>query len=301
MNAAVYARKSTQQHVADEAKSVTRQVDGARAFIAAKGWTLDETNIYTDDGKSGALFASRAEFQRMMRDAAAGAFDMVVFFDLDLFGRDAEKSMAALRELDDCGVTVWDYSTGLAINLDTFEGRLPTILKRSSRRSSARLFARRRVRRCGPKRNRGWHTGNRIFGYDNLRIEKGHSELRINEHEAKVVRDIYRHFAAGAGARSIAEILNRAGVAKPRAQKGRRDGWSVSTIRAVLSRPLYRGELVFGRTMKAWGRELRKVHRRTKREKGQIRRPEETWIRRDVPALRIIDARSRGASGRATG
>lgn len=41
MTAAVYARKSTSQaDVADEAKSVTRQVE-AKVFIAAKGWTLD--------------------------------------------------------------------------------------------------------------------------------------------------------------------------------------------------------------------------------------------------------------------
>ena len=53
MIAAIYARKSTaQDDVADEAKSVTRQVDGARAFITTKGWTLDEQHVYTDDGSA---------------------------------------------------------------------------------------------------------------------------------------------------------------------------------------------------------------------------------------------------------
>jgi hypothetical protein len=84
--------------------------------------------------------------------------------------------------------------------------------------------------------------------------------------------------------------LNRAGVPKPRAQQGRKDGWSVSTIRAVLKRPLYRGEIVYGRTGKAYNRELRRVYRGTKREKGQIRKSEDTWLRRDAPALRIVDA-----------
>ncbi len=54
----------------------------AKAFIAARGWTLDPAHVYTDDGVSGALFANRAEFQRMMRDAEAGAFNAVVFYDL---------------------------------------------------------------------------------------------------------------------------------------------------------------------------------------------------------------------------
>ena len=108
MIAAIYARKSTTQDIAEEAKSVTRQVDGGRAFITTRGWTLDDAHVYTDDGVSGALFANRAEFQRMMRDATAGVFEAVVFYDLDRFGRnarnrldpaDAERSVATGRRL----------------------------------------------------------------------------------------------------------------------------------------------------------------------------------------------------------
>ena len=36
MIAAIYARKSTDQHVADEEKSVTRQVEQARAYATRK-------------------------------------------------------------------------------------------------------------------------------------------------------------------------------------------------------------------------------------------------------------------------
>ena len=52
--AAVYARKSTDQHVADEAKSVVRQVDNAKAFALANGWTVADDHIFVDDGISGA-------------------------------------------------------------------------------------------------------------------------------------------------------------------------------------------------------------------------------------------------------
>ena len=41
MIAAIYARKSTDQNIADEEKSVTRQVDRARAYAERKGWTVD--------------------------------------------------------------------------------------------------------------------------------------------------------------------------------------------------------------------------------------------------------------------
>jgi DNA invertase Pin-like site-specific DNA recombinase len=43
MIAAIYARKSTEQTgVADEQKSVTRQIDHARAYATSKGWTIAE-------------------------------------------------------------------------------------------------------------------------------------------------------------------------------------------------------------------------------------------------------------------
>lgn len=67
MIAAIYARKSTEQTgVADEQKSVARQVDHARAYAGAKGWTVDEACIFIDDGISGAEFANRPSFLRLM-------------------------------------------------------------------------------------------------------------------------------------------------------------------------------------------------------------------------------------------
>jgi DNA invertase Pin-like site-specific DNA recombinase len=43
MIAAIYARKSTEQTgVADEDKSVARQVEHATAYATRKGWTVDE-------------------------------------------------------------------------------------------------------------------------------------------------------------------------------------------------------------------------------------------------------------------
>jgi site-specific DNA recombinase len=291
MIAAIYARKSTQQDgVADDAKSVVRQVDGARAFIARQaGWTLDDRHIYTDDRVSGALFANRAEFSRLMRDAAAGAFGAVVFFDIDRFGRDGRKTMEALNTLADLGVEAWDYSTGQQVDLNSFEGETLTFLKArfaQQYREQVRKHTREAMRR---KAEQSRVTGGTVFGYDNRRIGKGHVERTINPDEAKVVREIYERFAAGDGARTIAKTLNDRRVPAPRAQQGRTSGWSSSTIRAVLTRPLYRGEVVYGRSAKAYGRELRTVYRDTTREKGQIKRPEETWLRRENSALRIID------------
>ena len=292
MNAAIYARKSDKQDdVAEDARSVGRQVAGAKTFIAAKGWALDERHVYTDDGVSGALFANRAEFQRLMRDAKAGAFEAICFYDLDRFGRNAHKSMVALNKLADLGVSVWDFSTGVRVDLDSFEGRLTWGLKAEFAqqfRDQIRKHTRDALRK---KAEHGLVTGGLTFGYTN-EGPKGQKTWTVNEAEAVVVRRVYELCAEGYGAREIAKSLNHAKALKPRAQQGRADGWNVSTIRAVLTRPLYRGEIVYGRTAKAYDRELRDVYPDdTERESGQIPKPEETWFRSEKWAdqLRIVD------------
>ena len=62
MIAAIYARKSTDQKVSDEAKSVVRQVENARAFAAKNGWVVEDRFIFVDEGISGAEFAKRPAF-----------------------------------------------------------------------------------------------------------------------------------------------------------------------------------------------------------------------------------------------
>jgi site-specific DNA recombinase len=288
MIAAIYARKSNEQtDVADDAKSVTRQVDGAKSFITSKGWTLADHHVYVDDGVSGALFANRREFQRLMRDAAAGAFQAIVFYDLDRFGRNANKTMVALNTLADLGVSIWDYSTGLAVDLDSFEGEMMTFMKARFAQQYRDQVRKHTTSAMRQKAEQGLVTGGKVFGYDNVRLAKGQTTRTVNTAEAAVVRDIYTRYADGAGLRTIALGLNRTKALSPRAQLGRPNGWSSTSVREVLQRPIYRGELVYGRTQKAYGRELLGVSRT--KEKGQIAKPEETWTRRDVPALRIVD------------
>jgi site-specific DNA recombinase len=310
MIAAIYARKSTSQaDVADEVKSVTRQIDGARAFISSREWTLDDTavgmkqvkgpdgalvnrpvlrHIYEDDGVSGALFATRPEYQRMMRDAAAGAFDALVFYDLDRFGRDGHKTMVALNALLDLGIQVWDSSTNRQIDLGSFETRLPTILRAEFAQQEREQARKRTKAAMRYKAEAGYVTGGKLFGYDNLRVGKGQTRRVINDAEAGVVRVIYERFAAGDGLRTIALALNKEKKPSPRAQQGRPNGWSSSSVREVLGRSAYRGEAIYGRTANAYGSEVTRAIPKATREHAQLPQPEERWVL--VPVPRIVDA-----------
>ncbi len=293
MIAAVYARRSTvQDDVAEEAKSVTRQVDGARAFITAKGWTLDERHIYVDDGVSGARFLTRPEFQRLLRDAEAKAFDAVVFYDLDRFGRQARHTMAALWMLDDLDITIWDSAgRGEQVDLASMGGRVTVTMRAEVAQAERERTSARNTDAAWHKARSGYVAGGAVFGYHNTG-PKGQRIRCINDTEASVVRDIFERYANGEGLRTIALALNRVKAPSPRAQQGRPSGWSSSSVREVLMRPLYRGEVVFGRTTTAEGRDLRKVHPKTIRETGQIPCPEDSWFRSEQWAdrLRIINA-----------
>ena len=87
MIAAIYARKSSEQTgTAEEAKSVTRQIEHARACAAAKGWTVAEAHVYVDDGISGAEFAKRPGLVRLPRPVAyalARGEDMLALSHVD--------------------------------------------------------------------------------------------------------------------------------------------------------------------------------------------------------------------------
>jgi hypothetical protein len=63
ITAAIYARRSTDQTgIADDAKSVTRQIEHAKTYAARKGWMVRDEHVYKDDGISGAEFKNRPRF-----------------------------------------------------------------------------------------------------------------------------------------------------------------------------------------------------------------------------------------------
>ena len=121
MTAAIYARKSTDQSaVADEQKSVTRQVDHARAYAARKGWTVNEAAVFADDGISGAEFANRPGFLRLMNALKPRpAFQVLIMSEESRLGREAIETAYALKQLVQAGVRVFFYLEDRERTLDS--------------------------------------------------------------------------------------------------------------------------------------------------------------------------------------
>jgi DNA invertase Pin-like site-specific DNA recombinase len=107
MTAAIYARKSTDQSgISDEQRSVARQVEHARAYAIRKGWRVTDEHVYVDDGISGAEFANRPGFLRLMNALKPRAmFQVLIMSEESRLGREAIETAYAPRHCQDvCGL-----------------------------------------------------------------------------------------------------------------------------------------------------------------------------------------------------
>jgi site-specific DNA recombinase len=102
MRAAGYGRVSTSGQ-AEEGHSLEAQTHSIRTFCAGRGWEI--VHIYVDAGHSAQRESHRPDFERMLRDARAGRFDVLVVDKLDRFYRHLRGCLATLDELHSYGVT----------------------------------------------------------------------------------------------------------------------------------------------------------------------------------------------------
>jgi len=285
MRAAVYARKSTEQSgVADDQKSVARQVANAKAFAAAKGWEVLEAHVYVDDGISGAEFARRPGFLRLMNALEPKpAFDVLILSEESRLGREAIETAYSLKRIITAGVRVFFYLENRERVLQS-----PTDKLLMSVAAFADELERDRARQrtydaMERKAKAGHVTGGRVFGYDNVDVagadgQRTHVERIINPEQADVVRRIFEMAAADLGLKKTTMQLNADGAVAPRAQRGRPRAWCPSAVREILNRELYRGQSIWNRTKKrdTWG------------QKREQRRPESEWLHVAAEHLRII-------------
>ena len=101
MRAAAYIRVSTPGQV-EEGHSLEAQTQDIYAFANVKGWDIIAT--YADEGMSGSL-ADRPGLVRLLRDAEAGLFEVVIVHKVDRFFRDLAGFLSALSRLNEANVS----------------------------------------------------------------------------------------------------------------------------------------------------------------------------------------------------
>lgn len=286
MIAAIYARKSTEQTgVAADQKSVARQIEHAHAYAARKGWRVAAEYVYVDDGISGAEFTNRPGFIRLMTALKPKPpFNVLIMSEESRLGREQIATGYALQQIITAGVRVFSYMEDRERTLNSPIEKVMLSLQTMTDEMEREKARQRAIDTSARKARAGHVTGGRCFGYRNVVVtdaagQRSHVTREIDDAEAAVVRQIFRLCADGYGTKAIAKTLNRQERTSPRAQQGRSQSWSPTSVRAVLFRPLYRGEIVWNQTRNCdrWGQ--------TKRSS----RPEDEWVRVQARDLQIVD------------
>ena len=281
MIASIYARKSTDQNgVSDEEKSVTRQIEHAKAYALKKGWTVSDEHIYSDDGISGAEFVKRPGFLRLMNALNPHpSFHVLIMSEESRLGREQIATAYALQQITDSGVQVFFYLTDQERKLDTAMDKMMVSLTNFGAEVEREKAKQRTYDAMLRKAKAGHVTGGKVYGYDNKEVvtsdgRRLHVLRIINPSQTAVVRRVFEMYATRMGISRIAKTLNGERIPPPRAGAG----WAPSAIREMLYRPLYRGEIVWN--------EYQKIERGGTKQRR--RRTEDQLIKVAAPDLRII-------------
>ena len=159
-------------------------------------------------------------------------------------GREAIETAYALKQLVQAGVQVWFYLEDRQRTLDSPTDKVMLSLTTFADELEREKARQRTYDAMLAKAKAGHVTGGRCFGYTNVRVNS-HTERQINEGEAAVVRRIFDLCASGHGYTKVAKTLNAEGAPCPRPQQGRPAGWAPSSVKTVIDRRLYLGEVIW--------------------------------------------------------
>lgn len=236
MRAAIYARVSSAKQ--RDAESIKSQLTTLRAFVARQGWTL--VGEYEDDGRSAKTgeLDKRDSFARLVRDAEAGRFDVLVVLDINRLTRtdSIEERAQILGPFQRCGIDIYTPSSGRQ-DLRSFLGQLYVQIQAlvaaedNRKRAEAIMAGKLRAIAEGKK-----PAGPTPYGYVYSR-ETG----KWAEHpaQAPIVREIFERVARGEPCRSIGDDLSDRGLERPRG-----GGWTLERVWQIVHKRTYLGEWV---------------------------------------------------------
>ncbi len=280
MRCALYGRRSTDEH---QMSSMEVQTEEGRRYIAKQGGTLKPEHIFLDDAISRAEFKKRPGLIALLNAANAKQFDAVIVRDESRLGGDTFRSGLIIQDLLESGIRLFYFYSDEEVRCGGAVDKFMIAARSFAAELEREKTAQRTHEHLLTKARRGLVVGGRVFGYSNVEIKEADRrvrvEYRINEVEAKIVREIFRRYADGDGLRTIAQDLQRRGIPAPKAGRRGTGVWSYSSIREMLRRDRYRGHIVWGK------------HEKTYRggTKVRIRRHSDQWVKLDVPELRIVD------------
>lgn len=275
MKVAIYARYSSDNQ---RDASIADQLRICRAHAEKQGWQIIEE--YTDHAISGASLL-RPGIQALIADATRGRFQIVLAEAMDRLSRDQQDIASLYKRMSYSDVKIVTLSEGEVSHLHVGLKGTMNALFLQDLADKTRRGQRGRV-------EAGKSGGGNSYGYDVVKKFDGNGEpirgdRTINEVQANVVRRIFRDYAAGKSAKTIAVALNKEGVPSPSGGE-----WGFSTINGnpkrgtgILNNEMYVGKLVWNRQRFVKDPDTGKRQARPN--------PESEWVIQVAPELCIIE------------
>lgn len=206
---------------------------------------------YIDEGITGTRADKRPQFMKMVRDAKAGLFDLILTKEVSRFARDIVDCVQTVRDLlkYEVGVLIED------INLNTVEkdaefrlSIMAIVAQEESRKTSERVkFGYRQTMKQGKR-----HGATPPIGY---LFREDNNGYWIDQSKHGLVEYVFTEYAKGEkGMRTLSRDLAAMGflgnTGKP---------FNPSTLERMIRNPVYKGYIVNGKTYKPSYREDRKI------------------------------------------
>ena len=231
IRAAAYARVSTDSD--NQMNSMKNQMQYFSEYIKRhRDW--EYAGMYSDTAVSGTQTKKRSGFNEMIDDCKNGKIDLILTKEVSRFARNTVDTLEYTRFLRELGIGVIFINDNIDTRSGDGEFRLSimaSVAQEESRKTSERVkWGQRRAMENGVV-----FGNNTLLGFD---INNG--KIKINELEAKLVREIYDMYVYGEkSAYAIAKELNLRGIAAPQACL-----WNGNTILKMLKNEKYAGDLL---------------------------------------------------------
>jgi site-specific DNA recombinase len=230
--------------------SLDAQDRAGNGYCDAHDWDL--VAVYRDEGKSARTddLAKRPDFLRMLEDAEAGLFDVVIVHKLDRFARNLRVTLETLERLNRSGVGFVSISENMDFASPIGKVILATLAAFAQYYSDNLSFETKKGK--AERKAQGLYNGLLPFGIKRSAVKNAEGVLVPNP-QAPPVPDpetypglllAFQLSAEGKSDRDVAEALNAAGY-RTTGNRGR-NPFTKDTIRRVLLNRFYLGELPDG-------------------------------------------------------
>lgn len=230
-NVAIYIRKSRPEET--EADLTSQQLALIR-LCDDKGWNYD---IYKDNASSQDL--NREEFQMLLGKVKLNVYDAIVVTDQGRLSRNTGHFGTIKETLANYGVLVvtenkiYDYNRADDDLVSDFE----SVISKQEYMAIKKRLIRGRIQSV---KSGNWAFGKPPYGY-----KRNHKTKKLEKNEyAPVIERIFTLYASGVTTVEIARTFELEGVLTPRGTI-----WDDARISTVLSNEVYKGCVVYGKTI----------------------------------------------------